>query len=122
MSAPAVRFSNVTKRFVGITALSGVSFDIAPGSCHAICGENGAGKSTLGKLLAGIIAPDGGTIEVGGQRMRFASPRDAMSAGIAMVHQEIAFCNNLTVGENLCLSALPRRYGFIDEAELRRRA
>lgn len=122
MSAPAVRFTNITKRFVGITALSGVSFDIAPGSCHAICGENGAGKSTLGKLLAGILAPDEGTIEIDGQRVKFSSPRDALSAGIAMVHQEIAFCDNLTVAENLCLSALPRRFGFVDEVELRRRA
>lgn len=102
--------------------MSGVSFDIAPGACHAICGENGAGKSTLGKLLAGIMPPDDGTIEIDGQRVRFASPRDALSNGIAMVHQELAFCDNLTVGENLCLSALPRRFGFVDEVELRRRA
>ena len=122
MTTPAVRFTNITKRFVGITALSGVSFDIAPGSCHAICGENGAGKSTLGKLLAGIMPPDEGTIEIDGQRVRFTSPRDALSDGIAMVHQELAFCDNLTVGENLCLSALPRRFGFVDEAELRHRA
>lgn len=122
MTTPAVRFTGITKRFVGITALSGVSFDIAPGACHAICGENGAGKSTLGKLLAGIMPPDEGTIEIDGQRVRFTSPRDALSHGIAMVHQELAFCDNLTVGENLCLSALPRRFGFVDEAELRRKA
>lgn len=122
MTAPAVRFTNITKRFVGITALSGVSFDITPGSCHAICGENGAGKSTLGKLLAGIMPPDEGSIEIDGQRVRFTSPRDALSSGIAMVHQELAFCDNLTVGENLCLSALPRKFGFVDEAELRKRA
>lgn len=122
MTTPAVRFTNITKRFVGITALSGVSFDITPGSCHAICGENGAGKSTLGKLLAGIMSPDDGSIEIDGKRMRFASPRDALSNGIAMVHQELAFCDNLTVGENLCLSALPRRFGFVDETELRTRA
>ncbi|MEO7999119.1 MAG: sugar ABC transporter ATP-binding protein [Gemmatimonadaceae bacterium] len=122
MTTPAVRFTGITKRFVGITALSAVSFDVAPGACHAICGENGAGKSTLGKLLAGIMPPDEGTIEIGGQRVRFTSPRDALSNGIAMVHQELAFCDNLTVGENLCLSALPRRFGFVDEVELRRRA
>ena len=122
MTIPAVRFTNISKRFVGITALSGVSFDIATGSCHAICGENGAGKSTLGKLLAGIMPPDEGTIEIDGKRVRFTSPRDALSNGIAMVHQELAFCDNLTVGENLCLSALPRRFGFVDETALRRRA
>ena len=122
MTIPAVRFANISKRFVGITALSDVSFDIATGSCHAICGENGAGKSTLGKLLAGIMPPDEGTIEIDGKRVRFTSPRDALSNGIAMVHQELAFCDNLTVGENLCLSALPRRFGFVDETALRRRA
>lgn len=122
MTVPAVRFSNITKRFVGITALSGVSFDIAPGSCHAICGENGAGKSTLGKLLAGIHSPDEGVVEIDGQRVRFASPRDALKAGIAMVHQEIAFCNNLTVAENLCLGTLPRRFGFVQEDLLQQNA
>ncbi|MEP6778764.1 MAG: sugar ABC transporter ATP-binding protein [Gemmatimonadaceae bacterium] len=122
MMQPVVRFLGITKRFVGITALSNVSFDIAPGSCHAICGENGAGKSTLGKLLSGIIQPDEGIIELNGSRVRFASPRDALSAGVAMVHQELAFCDNLSVGENLCLGVLPRRFGFVDEAELRRRA
>ena len=119
---PSVRFTGITKRFVGITALSNVSFDIVAGSCHAICGENGAGKSTLGKLLAGIVQPDEGTIELNGERVYFASPRDALSASVAMVHQELAFCDNLTVGENLCLGALPRRFGFVDETEMRRRA
>ncbi|HVB31863.1 MAG TPA: ATP-binding cassette domain-containing protein, partial [Gemmatimonadaceae bacterium] len=53
MAEPAVRFSGITKRFPGVTALNDVSFDVAPGSCHAVCGENGAGKSTLGKILCG---------------------------------------------------------------------
>ena len=63
MAEPAVRFSGVTKRFPGVTALDGVSFDIAAGSCHAVCGENGAGKSTLGKILSGLMPPDEGAIE-----------------------------------------------------------
>ena len=62
--AAAVRFSGLTKRFPGVVALHDVSFEVAPGSCHAVCGENGAGKSTLGKLLAGIDTPDAGTIEL----------------------------------------------------------
>ncbi|MDQ6612779.1 MAG: sugar ABC transporter ATP-binding protein [Gemmatimonadota bacterium] len=119
---PAVRFAGITKRFVGITALSNVSFDVTAGSCHAICGENGAGKSTLGKLLAGIIQPDAGDIELDGVRVQFASPRAAHAAGVAMVHQELAFCNNLTVGENLCLGDLPRRFGFVNGSELRTHA
>ena len=122
MTTPAVRFSGITKRFPGVTALQGVSFDVAPGTCHAVCGENGAGKSTLGKILSGLHAPDEGEIVLDGQPVRFASPRDALAAGVAMVHQELAFCENLTVGDNLCLGHLPRRFGFVDRDELRRRA
>ncbi len=119
---PAVRFSNLTKRFPGVVALSGVSFDVHAGSCHAVCGENGAGKSTLGKILSGIHAPDGGDILLRGKSVRFTSPRDAIAEGVAMVHQELAFCENLTVGDNLCLGQLPRRFGFVDRAALRARA
>src|SRR5688572_26212006 len=122
MTTPAVRFSRITKRFPGVVALSDVSFDVGVGSCHAVCGENGAGKSTLGKMLAGIHAPDEGEIILGGAPVRFESPRDAIAAGVAMVHQELAFCENLTVADNLCLGRLPRRWGFVDRVELRRRA
>lgn len=122
MSVPRVRFRGITKRFPGMVALRGVSFDVAPGTCHAICGENGAGKSTLGRILAGLHQPDAGTIELDGAPVRFASPREALAAGVAMVHQELAFCDNLTVGDNLCLRALPRRLGMVDREALARRA
>ena len=122
VSAPAVRFTGITKRFPGIAALADVSFDVAVGSVHAVCGENGAGKSTLGKILAGVTPYDQGTIELHGARVAFDSPRDALAAGVAMVHQELAHCDNMSVAENLCLGALPQRLGFVDRAELRRRA
>lgn len=122
MSHPRIRFRGVTKRFPGMVALRDVTFDVAPGSCHAICGENGAGKSTLGKVLAGLHHADGGVVELDGRAVRFTSPRDALAAGIAMVHQELAFCDNLTVADNLCLRSLPSRRGFVDAAALRRRA
>jgi ABC-type sugar transport system ATPase subunit len=122
MTTPAVRFTDITKRFPGVTALSGVGFDVRPGTCHAVCGENGAGKSTLGKILSGLYAPDGGEIVLDGTPVRFTSPRDALAAGVAMVHQELAFCENLTVGDNLCLGHIPRRFLFVDRAALRRRA
>ena len=118
----SVSFSNITKRFPGVVALSEVSFDIRGGACHAICGENGAGKSTLGKTLAGIHTPDGGTILLDGAPVRFASPREALAAGVAIVHQELAFCENMTVAENLCLGRLPSRLGFLDRRALRARA
>jgi ABC-type sugar transport system ATPase subunit len=119
--APAIRLAGIVKRYPGITALAGVSFDIAPATCHAICGENGAGKSTLGRIIAGIHAADEGTISLGGARVSFASPREALAAGVAMVHQELSFCDNLSVGENLCLGRLPRKAGFVDRDAMRRR-
>ncbi|MES2177360.1 MAG: sugar ABC transporter ATP-binding protein [Gemmatimonadota bacterium] len=122
VSEPAVRLTNVSKRFPGVQALSGVSIEIAAGSCHALCGENGAGKSTLGKILAGLQSPDEGQLFVFGREVHFASPHDALAAGIAMVHQELAFCENMTVAENLCLGAIPTRRGFVDRAEMHRRA
>jgi ABC-type sugar transport system ATPase subunit len=122
VTEPAVRFDGISKRFPGAQALSGVSFAIAAGSCHALCGENGAGKSTLGKLIAGIHRPDGGRLLVHGREVHFDGPRDALAAGVGMVHQELAFCDNLSVAENLCLSALPSRSGLVDREEMARRA
>src|ERR1700752_3193045 len=123
MTVPAnVRFEGVTKRFPGVVALDGVSFEIASGSCHALCGENGAGKSTLGKLLAGIYSPDEGRLGSGGETVRFSSPTDSLRSGVAMVHQDLSFCENLSVAENLCLGTLPARYGFVSHTDMRRRA
>jgi ABC-type sugar transport system ATPase subunit len=119
---PAVRFERITKRFPGVLALRDVSFEIATGRCHALCGENGAGKSTLGRILAGIYQPDEGALYVSGAAVSFDSPRAALAAGIGMVHQELSFCENLSVAENLCLGGLPARGVFVSRRELRRRA
>jgi ABC-type sugar transport system ATPase subunit len=122
VAEPAVRFDAITRRFPGVQALSNVSLEIAAGSCHALCGENGAGKSTLGKILAGIHTPDSGRVLIDGKEVRFASPRDALAAGVGMVHQELAFCDNLSVAENLCLGALPSRSGLLDRDAMAERA
>src|ERR1700712_1537793 len=122
MTEPAVRFEHVGKSFPGVQALTDVSLSIAAGSCHALCGENGAGKSTLGKILAGLQSPDEGKIYVFGQEASFNSPHDAIAAGIGMVHQELAFCENLSVAENLCLGTIPKKRGFVDRDEMDRRA
>src|SRR3954466_9481204 len=114
MTTPAVRFEGISKRFPGARALDSITFEIASGSCHAVCGENGAGKSTLGKILAGIKRADGGSISLDGSPIHVGSPRDARALGIAIVHQELAFCENLTVAENLCLGQLPRRGPLLD--------
>src|ERR1051325_1546801 len=115
-------FRGITKRFPGVLALDGVSFEVERGSCHALIGENGAGKSTLGKILAGVYVADEGEIHLDGQPVRPPNPLAARKLGIAMVHQELAFCPNLTVAENLCLGDLPRRAGWLDRRRLREQA
>src|SRR6187401_765171 len=115
-------FRQITKRFPGVLALDGVSFEVARGSCHALIGENGAGKSTLGKILAGVHTADAGDLHLDGKRIEPANPLVARSLGISMVHQELAFCPNLTVAENLCLGDLPQRAGWLDRNRLRDRA
>src|SRR5438876_791680 len=115
-------FQEISKRFPGVLALDRVSFAIDRGSRHAIIGENGAGKSTLGKILAGVYVPDDGTIRLEGQVIRPITPIAARDLGIAIVHQELAFCPNLTVAENLCLGALPCHAGWVDRGRMRAKA
>src|SRR5213594_1683082 len=115
-------FNGITKRFPGVLALDSVSFDVERGSCHALIGENGAGKSTLGKILAGVYVADEGEIHLDGNRIRPPNPLAARKLGIAMVHQELAFCPNLSVAENLCLGDLPRRAGWLDRRRMRQEA
>jgi ABC-type sugar transport system ATPase subunit len=119
---PFLEFSGITKRFPGVLALDGVSFSVERGTCHALIGENGAGKSTLGKILAGVHTADSGELKMAGRIIQPTNPLVARELGIAMVHQELAFCPNLSVAENLCLGDLPRRAGFVNRPELRARA
>ena len=123
MAADAVTFEHITKRFPGALALEDVSFGVTAGSCHALCGENGAGKSTLGKILAGLYRPDAGRVLIDGRPADFHGPEEALAAGIGIVHQELAFCENLSVAENLCLGSLPTTNGFfLSRREMYRRA
>jgi ABC-type sugar transport system ATPase subunit len=93
---------------------------LAPGEVLGLIGENGAGKSTLIRILSGVHAPDAGSIEWRGRDIWFRSPRDAMEAGIATIHQELAYCGHLTVAENLFLGEpWPRhRWGGVDWSRL----
>jgi ABC-type sugar transport system ATPase subunit len=110
---PIIEFKGITKRFPGVLALNNISLSVERGSCHGLVGENGAGKSTLGKILAGIHQADSGRILVDGTDVHHTSPRDALIAGIGMVHQELAFCENMTVAENLCLGQTPSKGPFV---------
>ena len=112
-------FNEISKRFPGVLALDRVSLEINQGDCHALIGENGAGKSTLGKILAGVYTADSGEIRLNGGVVAPANPLAARRLGIAMVHQELAFCPNLTVAENLCLGDLPRKAGFVSRSKIR---
>ena len=121
--ATLVEFRSITKSFAGVKALAGVSLAVARGECHGVMGENGAGKSTLGKILAGIYRPDAGELAIDGQVCQFHSPRDAARLGVGMVHQELAFCPDLSVAENLSLGQYPRRFGvFTDRPAMEERA
>ena len=101
--AAAVELRNITKRFPGVVANDGVDFEAAEGEVHALLGENGAGKSTLSNILTGLYHPDDGQILLYGERRVFGSPRDALDAGIGMVHQHFRLVPPFTVAENVIL-------------------
>ena len=117
MNPVVLQAENITKTFPGVVALKDVSFDLRPGEIHGLCGENGAGKSTLIKLISGIY-PYGsyeGDFFVHGQLSKFRSLADAQRAGIAVIYQELALVNDMTVGENIFLGSEPRTpRGLID--------
>jgi general nucleoside transport system ATP-binding protein len=99
----AVELRDITKRFPGVVANDGVHFEAAEGEVHALLGENGAGKSTLSNILTGLYRPDGGEILLSGKPVSFASPREALEAGIGMVHQHFRLVPPFTVAENVIL-------------------
>jgi ABC-type uncharacterized transport system ATPase subunit len=100
---PAVSMRGITKRFPAVVANDGVDFDAAAGEVHALLGENGAGKSTLSNILTGLYRPDEGEILIHGEHVQFGSPRDALDAGISMVHQHFRLVDRFTVAENIAL-------------------
>ncbi len=95
MSAPLIAIRRVTKRYPGVVALNDVSFDVMPGEFHAIVGENGAGKSTLMKILSGVVPDFEGNLLLRGEPVRFRGTRDAETAGISIIHQELNLVEQL---------------------------
>lgn len=102
-ATPILEFSGIRKSFGPVQVLRDISLRVARGTVHALCGENGAGKSTLMKILAGVHAPDGGTMLLDGRPYRPRKPLDALDAGISMFYQETDLAEDLTVAENLFL-------------------
>lgn len=99
----AVEMLGIVKRFPGVVANDGITLQVKPGEIHALLGENGAGKSTLMNILFGLSSPDEGEIRINGQRAHFAGPRDAVHAGLGMVHQHFMLIPRFTVTENIIL-------------------
>src|SRR5690348_3670780 len=112
---------DIRKEFPGVVANDGVSFDVRRGEVHALLGENGAGKSTLMNILYGLYRPDGGEIRLNGKPVTFSSARDAIGAGIGMVHQHFMLIPVMTVAENIVLGVEPRSGIFLDERSAEQR-
>jgi ribose transport system ATP-binding protein len=101
-SSPALlELAGISKSFGGVQALREVDFTLRAGEIHGLVGENGAGKSTLMKIIAGVHSGYSGTMRIEGREVQFRSARDALAAGIGMVHQELSIAPDLTVAENV---------------------
>jgi simple sugar transport system ATP-binding protein len=117
----AVHLQGITKRFPGVVANDEVDLEVEEGSVHALLGENGAGKTTLMNVLYGLYQPEGGTVNLHGEPREFDTPRDAIDAGIGMIHQHFMLVDTLTTAENIVLGHEPRKWGGLamDRAQAR---
>jgi ABC-type uncharacterized transport system ATPase subunit len=111
--APLLELRGITKRFPGVLANDNVNFDLRSGEVHALLGENGAGKSTLMNILYGLYKADSGEIRLRGKPVTFTSAKDAIEAGIGMVHQHFMLIPVMTVAENIVLGMEPTRNGVL---------
>src|SRR5215207_2180352 len=119
-AAPVVRMSGIEKSFGAVLANRGASLEVGPGEIHALVGENGAGKSTLMRILAGMYAPDAGTVEVFGRGVTGWSTAQAIAAGVGMVHQHFMLVPTLSVAENVALGNEPKAGLVLDRDRARR--
>lgn len=110
---PLIAFEKISKRFDSFWANREISLEIFEGEIHAVVGENGAGKSTLMKILYGYLQPDAGQITLRGVPVTFRHPREAMRAGIGMVHQQLLIFPQLTALENIIMGSEPKRWGWL---------
>jgi ABC-type sugar transport system ATPase subunit len=118
---PLLAVCDLHKRFPGVHAVRGVSFEVLAGEARGLVGENGAGKSTLIEMIAGACAPDEGVIGVAGRRVIPGSVRAAASAGIAVIHQEPRIVPALSAAANAFLSRIPQRAGLVAKREMNRK-
>jgi ribose transport system ATP-binding protein len=120
--APALQFSGISKSFFGVKVLKAISLSVPAGRTLGLVGENGAGKSTLMNILGGNLRPDTGAMRLFGEPFHPRHPQAATAAGIAFIHQELNLFSNLSIAENLFLTAFPRRRGLIQRRALHDRA
>jgi general nucleoside transport system ATP-binding protein len=121
-ATPVLELRGITKQFPGVLANDAIDLDLARGEIHALLGENGAGKSTLMNILFGLYKPDEGEILLEGRRVSFSSAKEAIAAGIGMVHQHFMLIPVMTVAENIVLGHEPVRAGLVlDERAARQR-
>jgi ABC-type sugar transport system ATPase subunit len=114
----ALEAQGVRKTYGGVVALDDASFNVRPGSVHALLGENGAGKSTLVKVMTGAVRPDAGSLRLGGQEVRFRDTADAVRHGVAVVAQELSLFPHLDILSNLFPMREPRRGPIIDRRRM----
>ncbi len=113
-TAPLLELRGIVKRYGSVTALADGALRCHAGSIHAVMGENGAGKSTLIKVISGVVAPDQGEMILDGAPVRFRGPAEAQARGIVCVFQELSLLPDLSVADNIGITAPPRRFGLID--------
>ena len=107
--------NNITLRIGKKALFEDVNIKFTEGNCYGLIGANGAGKSTIIKIISGVYNKDGGEIYIEGQKMDFHTPKDAMDAGIRVIHQEINMVGTLTVAENIFLGNYPTTaYGNVN--------
>lgn len=107
MSEPIISMRNIEKHFGSVIALAGVTVEVFPGECHCLLGDNGAGKSTFIKTMSGVHKPTAGEIFFEGKPLHFEDPRDAISAGIATVYQDLAMIPLMSVSRNFFMGNEP---------------
>ncbi len=114
-----MRVENIVKQFGPFMALNGVNLDVYPGEVHALLGDNGAGKSTLIKILSGVHQPTSGTIYIDGKARTFRNPRDAASAGVGTVYQDLAINQLMSVTRNFFMGReLKSKFGILRMDEM----
>ena len=122
METYLIELSGICKSFPGVRALDDVQFNLKAGEVHALLGENGVGKSTLMKIISGIYPRDSGSYRLEGNELTELTPKSAQKLGIAIIHQELNMCTDLTVAENMFLGREAHFHGVIRQNEMNRQA